>query len=123
MTRYNLFHNAIEKNVREFSNMLEVPCGGCGDIWCAHPSEPEEGVEVVELKLPAERGESYQRCGGSDWEDVYYPVALVKGDVVAFGYRVAAWHGGYNSGHAYDDFVPATSTSSLFKMMKAWKGY
>jgi hypothetical protein len=115
--------NAIEKNVQKFSKMLYVPCGRCGDIWCAHPFSPKRGVEVIELQLPAELGESYQRCGGSDWEDVYYPVALVKGDVVALGYRVLTWHGGYNSGHAYDDFVPAYTSSDLFKLMKAWKGY
>lgn len=115
--------NAIEKNTQKFYNMLSPPCGGCGDIWCAHPSAPAEGVEVVELKLPEERGESYQRCGGSDWEDVYYPVALIQGDVVAFGYRVSSWHGGANSGHQYEDFVPVFHTHDLFRLIKAWKGY
>lgn len=113
----------VEKNAQKFSKMLYAPCGWCGDIWCAHPSAPEEGVEVIELQLPVERGESYQRCGGSDSSDWYYPVALVKGDVVAFGYRVSSWHGGYNSGHAYDDYDPAYTSSDLFKLMKAWKGY
>jgi len=115
--------NAVEKNAKKFLDMLYAPCGGCGDIWCAHPSAPAEDVEEVELQLPAERGESYPRCGGSAWQEVYYPVALIRGDVVAFGYRVSSWHGGYNSGHEYNDYAVPASSSELFRLMKAWKGY